>query len=303
MATSKWKKVQIKVNGKMVTRWTNGKSFKLKEPIGQGLTNAVQSTHKVGAYNAGRTKKWDGTKWVKVNVTRAGQKATLNGKPVVADGKGNWRTPAPNSISGYGAKVGTYKRTSGTTSNQSSSGVTAAQRTELRKKNAKRIAKIKRESDAKVAAGRKDPKSPFYKATSGGGGRNNVTPTTSTKKTGANDSRNAAYIAARKKLNSNSTKAERDKVRDMGLAISKSIHGDKGGRGSKKPKTSKSGVLRGAKNAAKADKRIQATEKVKAGMRQARTADKNNEKKKKQRRFSNESLRKAGQRTYNRGAA
>ena len=142
------------------------------------------------------------------------------------------------------------------------------------------------------------------------------------KKTGANDPRNAAYIAARKKLNANSSKAERDKVRDMGLALSKSIHGDKGGRGSKKPETSKpanvgpvkdgakyarslakSGVRRGANDAAKADKRIQATESVRAGMRQGRTADKNNEKKKKQRRFSNESLRKAGQRTYNRGSA
>jgi len=40
-----------------------------------------------------------------------------------------------------------------------------------------------------------------------------------TKRTGANDPRNAAYIAARSKLNANSTKEERDKVRDMGLAI------------------------------------------------------------------------------------
>ena len=38
-------------------------------------------------------------------------------------------------------------------------------------------------------------------------------------KTGANDPRNAAYIAARSKLNSKSTTAERDKVRDMGMAI------------------------------------------------------------------------------------
>ena len=217
-------------------------------------------------------------------------------------------------------KTTSTSKQSNSDSNKSSGGVTAAQSAELRKKNAKRIARIKRESDAKVAAGRNDPNSPFYKTPSGGGGRgggrNNVTPTTSTKKTGANDSRNAAYIAARKKLNSNSTKAERDKVRDMGLALSKSIHGDKGGRGSKKPKTSKtsnvgpvkdgakyarslakSGVRRGAKNAAKADNRLQATESVRAGMTQGRTADKNNEKKKKQRRFSNESLRISGQRT------
>lgn len=60
--------------------------------------------------------------------------------------------------------------------------------------------------------------------------------TTPKKKTGANDPRNAAYIAARKKLNSNSSKAERDKVRDMGLKISKGIQGDKGGRKTTPPK-------------------------------------------------------------------
>ena len=202
--------------------------------------------------------------------------------------------PGQSRMSKFGSLTGRQAPVAKPASTSTSSGVTAAQRAELRKKNAKRIARIKRESDAKVTAGRNDPNSPFYRTPSGGGGRNNVTPTPPKKKTGANDSRNAAYIAARKKLNSNSTKAERDKVRDMGLALSKSIHGDKGGRGSKKPKTSKP---------AKADNRLQATESVRAGMTQARTADKNNEKKKKQRRFSNESLRRAGQRTYNRGAA
>lgn len=42
---------------------------------------------------------------------------------------------------------------------------------------------------------------------------------------------------------------------------------------------------------------------VKDGAKYARSLAKSNEKKKKQRRFSNESLRRAGQRTYNRGAA
>ena len=54
-------------------------------------------------------------------------------------------------------------------------------------------------------------------------------------KTGANDPRNAAYIAARKKLNANSTKAERDKVRDMGIKLFKGMHGNKSKSQSKKP--------------------------------------------------------------------
>lgn len=45
-------------------------------------------------------------------------------------------------------------------------------------------------------------------------------------KTGADDPRNKEYIAARSKLNAKSSKADRDKVRDLGLKISKSIHGN-----------------------------------------------------------------------------
>ena len=43
-------------------------------------------------------------------VVRRGQRATLNGKPVIADGKGNWRrfNPLANSMSS-GTVVGTYK--------------------------------------------------------------------------------------------------------------------------------------------------------------------------------------------------
>ena len=48
-----------------------------------------------------------------------------------------------------------------------------------------------------------------------------------TKRTGANDPRNAEYIAARSKLNANSTKEERDRVRDMGLAIHNKVFGKK----------------------------------------------------------------------------
>lgn len=61
------------------------------------------------------------------------------------------------------------------------------------------------------------------------------TPRPTRSKTGANDPRNAAYIAARKKLNANSTKAERDKVRDMGIKLFKGIQGNKTKSQSKKP--------------------------------------------------------------------
>ena len=62
---------------------------------------------------------------------------------------------------------------------------------------------------------------------SGGSGGGRSAPAPIPKKTGANDSRNAAYIAARSKLNSKSTKAERDKVRDMGMDIHNKTFGKK----------------------------------------------------------------------------
>ena len=53
------------------------------------MAGRTRRTRKKGAMNAQGTKKWDGTKWVSVNVARDGQRATLNGKPVVRRG-GNW---------------------------------------------------------------------------------------------------------------------------------------------------------------------------------------------------------------------
>lgn len=44
---------------------------------------------KVGTMNVSGTKKWNGTKWVPVNVARDGQKATRNGKPVIRK-NGKW---------------------------------------------------------------------------------------------------------------------------------------------------------------------------------------------------------------------
>ena len=47
------------------------------------------------------------------NIVHRGQKATLNGKPVIADGKGNWvaRTPGTYGNAQYiGKKSGTYKK-------------------------------------------------------------------------------------------------------------------------------------------------------------------------------------------------
>ena len=46
-------------------------------------------TRQKGSMNAAGTKKWDGTKWVPVNVARDGQRATRNGIPVVRR-NGKW---------------------------------------------------------------------------------------------------------------------------------------------------------------------------------------------------------------------
>lgn len=135
------------------------------------LTRPSDIKPKKGAYRKGRTEQYDGTKWNKVNVVHAGQKATLNGKPVVADGKGNWRIPAPNSISGYGKKVGTYKtsnRTSKTTTPSKrstmgqagviegdSKGATKAQ--QERSAAIKRTAAVKARAAAKAAAAKNPP--------------------------------------------------------------------------------------------------------------------------------------------------
>ena len=65
------------------------------------------------------------------------------------------------------------------------------------------------------------------RAGSGGSGGGRSAPAPIPKKTGANDPRNAAYISARSKLNSNSTQAERDKVRDIGMDIHNKTFGKK----------------------------------------------------------------------------
>jgi len=89
------------------------------------MNDKYKPVRKVGAYNRDKTKKWNGKKWVPVNVVHRGQKATLGGKPVVADGNGNWRSPGTrgNSLEGNkpGSKVGSYQsgdrnRTPSTTS-------------------------------------------------------------------------------------------------------------------------------------------------------------------------------------------
>ena len=54
---------------------------------------------KKGTMNLAGTKKWDGTKWVPVNVARDGQRATRNGKPVIRK-NGKW-VPYKSSTRGY----------------------------------------------------------------------------------------------------------------------------------------------------------------------------------------------------------
>lgn len=65
---------------------------------------------KKGALNWNKTKRWDGDKWVPVNVVHKGQRAKLGGKNVYADGKGNWRLldGVSNDGSKHGPIVGTY---------------------------------------------------------------------------------------------------------------------------------------------------------------------------------------------------
>lgn len=250
--------------------------------------------------------------------------AVIGGAMLTTIGKpGQSRMSKFGSLTGRQAPVANSNKPSN--SDKPSSGVTAAQRAELRKKNAERIARLKRESDAKVAAGKNDPKSPFYKAPSGGGGggggggRNNVTPPTRSRKPQAevgskNPSKAAKDSNMKAWAKANLGLAKKVKKGQAGYEAIQSVVNPKAKAkpanvgpdidGAKYERSlAKSGVRRGVNDAAKADKRIQATKSVKAGMTQGRTADKNNEKKKKQRRFSNESLRKAGQRTYNRGAA
>ena len=61
MASSKWKKVKVKVGGKMVDRWTNGKSFRRTKPAQTGagiISNAVQNIHDKLGGNRGPSAGW-----------------------------------------------------------------------------------------------------------------------------------------------------------------------------------------------------------------------------------------------------
>ena len=73
------------------------------------MHDKFKPVRKKGAFNRDKTKKWDGKKWVTVNVVHTGQRATLNNKPVVADGKGNWRSPGTRGNSLEGTKPGKAK--------------------------------------------------------------------------------------------------------------------------------------------------------------------------------------------------
>lgn len=107
---------------------------------------------KKGAYNGNKTKRWDGKKWVPVNVVHRGQKATLNGKPVRADGKGNWVGQGSGSFRNpkAGKKVGTYK--SGDRKRTPAS-KTPTKSSSSRSNNAAAInARLKKQKEARAAA-------------------------------------------------------------------------------------------------------------------------------------------------------
>ena len=62
---------------------------------------------KTGDYRKGKTERWNGSKWVPVRVVHRGQRATLGGRPVTADGRGNWVTKG-NSRGNGGTVKGRY---------------------------------------------------------------------------------------------------------------------------------------------------------------------------------------------------
>ena len=139
-----------------------------------------QSKRKKGALNAAQTKRWDGTKWVPVNVVHKGQRATLGGKPVVADGNGNWRSPGSrgNSLEGtrQGSVAGSYqsgdrnRKPAKTTKPPKSSNNAAAINARLKKQKEARAAALAQtrgnysQSDGSTSSNRsstpKPPKTP-----------------------------------------------------------------------------------------------------------------------------------------------
>jgi hypothetical protein len=115
-------------------------------------------TRKAGTMNAAGTKKWDGKKWNAVNVKRDGQKATLNGKPVVRRG-GKW---VPDSkVGGSGGRKGGSKVTSTTKTLPKSdpkifAGTSKAQQESKAAKT--RTAAVKARAAAKAAAAKAEQK-------------------------------------------------------------------------------------------------------------------------------------------------
>lgn len=67
----------------------------------------IKRKPKTGDYRNGKKERWNGFRWVPVNIVHKGQKATLNGKPVTADGRGNWVSKG-NSRGSRKKTVGRY---------------------------------------------------------------------------------------------------------------------------------------------------------------------------------------------------
>ena len=98
---------------------------------------------KKGDYRNGKKEQWNGSKWVPVNVVHAGQRAVKNGKPVVADGNGNWRPVGGSNRT----PVGTYRTGQNRTPAEPSSSSSSAYSSEKIKKN-----RISSEGKAKAVA-------------------------------------------------------------------------------------------------------------------------------------------------------
>lgn len=75
-----------------------------------GRSAASRRNPTEGQYRNGRREIFKDGKWQPVNVVHSGQRATLNGREVIADGKGNWRLPPTAGEYQLGPIAGSYQQ-------------------------------------------------------------------------------------------------------------------------------------------------------------------------------------------------
>lgn len=117
------------------------------------LTRPSEVKRRKGTMNLAQTKKWDGTKWIPVNVAHDGQRATRNGKPVIR--KGGKFVPYSPVKRGYNP---VSRDTSKNKPSSSTSNTTAVDKAKAKREAeaaAERTAAIKKRAEAKALAEKK----------------------------------------------------------------------------------------------------------------------------------------------------